>query len=1072
MLMCDTLIFSVLVFLSKLVGIQGCDQQILNKTSGFFTSPFYPQNYPNSTRCTWLILAPNDYTVTLIFHHFDVEAASPCIFDAVNIYDGSSIRDIQIGKYCGHNKLPPIQKSTGSAMLVELITDVSDHFTGFNCSYHVVKRALNCSDQQTDEENQNIILNGTTGDLVSIFTQPQTVHCTWRIIPHYSATLKRLHLNFTSLDALFNCSRTKVSIYAGMILDSSNLAHEFCSPSQVPPSDTVYRSRVIWVDFKATNISEWKRSFFAAHFNLVEGYWKCSPDNSDENNNINVHESVNPAFHYNDPKKPINTPLNCMWHLNVPQGFRVKLEFQEFLFSGDCEEGRIEILDGHVERGEFCGPSKPWAIYSSSEKMYLKMSKTLSKKNMVKFTARIYAVKNAPDRCSTINTPDINRNIRLSGKQGIFFSPNYPSFYNPNFECVWTITVPHPWRVRLSFDTFSTEGYNCAYDYVEVRDGLGSNSPLSGKFCGSTKPRDVYSSSSQLWIRFTTDKSTEQKGFLASYSVFLPEPNKCSIKNKLEENNDLQEAGHSGFILSPNYPSTYPTNIQCTWKITVPVQNQVELRFENISLPSWCQEAHVKVIDGKSLFGNLLGTYCGDDVPVYIHSTSNIITVMFMSSSEDPGDYRGFNISYNAVRTAPDEVCKTGITTQNSHLSLTRNHGYFASPLVLHQSNFNPFDMSCTWYARAPQGYHIELSFDVIRFPSEHCIDHYVEVRDGDTLVSPLITRRCSELGKRVYSSGRYLVIRLESRRTGRYRGFTARYRMIRAGNCSKDFDDTWNLNLSLHGNNSGVLTSPGYPAPYPPGIQCFWKVSVPRMAGGMSMYIVLEFSEVSLGPNCSTDYVEVKNGLYSFSPVLGRFCGEMDRVKLQPTGPNILVHFKSSNWTNRSNRSNSSVGFYATFYSTGNPNAPVGQGNSSPVGAIVIILGSFGGIVILTLTAIFVYWLVTKDHIHRPIFRRAPPPRDLTPLPGNGVPTLDDIPAVLIAEDRPPTYSEAVEEDALEMTAADVAVVHGGHTGETDTEPPTEEAQGLDNPAYMTSTLELRGDPPSYEDLYGIDPS
>ncbi|EDO39007.1 predicted protein, partial [Nematostella vectensis] len=342
---------------------------ILNKTSGFFTSPFYPQNYPNSTRCTWLILAPNDYTVTLIFHHFDVEAASPCIFDAVNIYDGSSIRDIQIGKYCGHNKLPPIQKSTGSAMLVELITDVSDHFTGFNCSYHVVKR-------------------------------------------------------------------------------------------------------------------------------------------------------------------------------------------------------------------------------------------------------------------------DINRNIRLSGKQGIFFSPNYPSFYNPNFECVWTITVPHPWRVRLSFDTFSTEGYNCAYDYVEVRDGLGSNSPLSGKFCGSTKPRDVYSSSSQLWIRFTTDKSTEQKGFLASYS-----------------NNDLQEAGHSGFILSPNYPSTYPTNIQCTWKITVPVQNQVELRFENISLPSWCQEAHVKVIDGKSLFGNLLGTYCGDDVPVYIHSTSNIITVMFMSSSEDPGDYRGFNISYNAVRT-------------------------------------------------------------------------------------------------------------------------------------------------------------------------------------------------------------------------------------------------------------------------------------------------------------------------------------------------------------------------------------------------------------------------------------
>ena len=129
-------------------------------------------------------------------------------------------------------------------------------------------------------------------------------------------------------------------------------------------------------------------------------------------------------------------------------------------------------------------------------------------------------------RCSTINSKDINSNIRLDdGDSGIVMTPNYPSAYPPKFECIWIITVPMQYRIKLHFKTFEFEDHKCKYDYVEIRDGGTSNSPTKGKkLCGNSDdvPNDVYSSSNQLWIYFKSDHSDQMKGFLASYSSVLP----------------------------------------------------------------------------------------------------------------------------------------------------------------------------------------------------------------------------------------------------------------------------------------------------------------------------------------------------------------------------------------------------------------------------------------------------------------------------------------------------------------------------------------------------------------------
>lgn len=58
---------------------------------------------------------------------------------------------------------------------------------------------------------------------------------------------------------------------------------------------------------------------------------------------------------------------------------------------------------------------------------------------------------------------------------------------------------------------------NCAYDYLEVRDGTKENSPLIGRFCGYDKPEDIRSTSNTLWMKFVSDGTVNKAGFAANF---------------------------------------------------------------------------------------------------------------------------------------------------------------------------------------------------------------------------------------------------------------------------------------------------------------------------------------------------------------------------------------------------------------------------------------------------------------------------------------------------------------------------------------------------------------------------
>lgn len=126
----------------------------------------------------------------------------------------------------------------------------------------------------------------------------------------------------------------------------------------------------------------------------------------------------------------------------------------------------------------------------------------------------------------------------------------------------------------------------------------------------------------------------------------------------------------------------------------------------------------------------------------------------------------------------------------------------------------------------------------------------------------------------------------------------------------------------------------------------------------------------------------------------------------------------------------------------------------------------TFAGFVVVSVCLMCIYWLCKKRWARARHRRRHPPePHDLTVLSSLPHPALDDIPDCLIAEDRPPSYDDAVhnEEPQQDSTQEPGQLPHGQEDNPEPTPSAQEVGGGLDNPGFAS-------DPPSYESLYGTE--
>uniref|UniRef100_A0A4W3HJH8 Adhesion G-protein coupled receptor G6 n=1 Tax=Callorhinchus milii TaxID=7868 RepID=A0A4W3HJH8_CALMI len=129
------------------VGQSWCWQRC---PTGQFTSPCYPDLYPNDLKCEWTIRAPMGFSVQLTFQDFTLEEAQGCIYDSVIISTGADTI-----KLCGITASGLTLSSTGSSLNVSFRTDFSIQKKGFTASYTQVAVSL---------RNQKVVLSRDSTD--------------------------------------------------------------------------------------------------------------------------------------------------------------------------------------------------------------------------------------------------------------------------------------------------------------------------------------------------------------------------------------------------------------------------------------------------------------------------------------------------------------------------------------------------------------------------------------------------------------------------------------------------------------------------------------------------------------------------------------------------------------------------------------------------------------------------------------------------------------------------------------------------------------------------------------------
>ena len=98
-------------------------------------------------------------------------------------------------------------------------------------------------------------------------------------------------------------------------------------------------------------------------------------------------------------------------------------------------------------------------------------------------------------------------------------------------------------------------------------------------------------------------------------------------------------------ILSPHHPGYYPPLTRCRWTINVPRGNTIKLRFLEFQLedhPS-CLNDFLDIYSGPKP-RKFMGRYCGERFPALLVSSSNAMTITFVSNGKVSGS--GFKLHY------------------------------------------------------------------------------------------------------------------------------------------------------------------------------------------------------------------------------------------------------------------------------------------------------------------------------------------------------------------------------------------------------------------------------------------
>lgn len=639
---------------------------------------------------------------------------------------------------------------------------------------------------------------------------------------------------------------------------------------------------------------------------------------------------------FSSPSHP-NSNHKCEWRITATHGERIVLNITDFDIhkSNNCKTDYLEIRDGYWNKspllGKFCG-SKPFddLIITVGSRMLITYV-TSSKQALHRgFTASYEAV--------------CGGDVYLEN-DGRLESPNFPLDYMPNKECIWKISVAEEYQVGLRFQSLEIENHdNCAYDYIEVRDGHSNDAHLIGIFCGYKLPNDIKSTSNSLMVKFVSDGSVQKTGFSAIIMQEIDECDnydhncahncintlggyECSCKIGHELHSDKKSCedacggiietsiatiASTGTITSPSFPEMYPASKNCVWEIVAPEQYRITLNFTHFELegnniyPIECEYDYLAVYSkvNDNLFEKH-GIFCGSKSIPLLTSVTNILRIEF--NSDNSVQKSGFaaifstDIDECAVNNGGcKHVCRNTIGSyvcschngyqlhDNKHdckeggckFEITTPQGEISSPNF---PELYPAKTDCIWHFKTTPGHRIRLNFVVFEMESHpECSYDHISIYDGSTPNSPILGKFCgSKAPYPVAANTNEMYMTFKSDASIQRKGFRAVHSTSCGGRLRATNQVQFLYSHAQYGNRN-----------YNNRADCDWSITA---EDGKNVQLIFNTFELELESTCSYDYVDIYGGLDEYSgPLYGRFCGNTIPPEILSMNEALLIRFQS----------------------------------------------------------------------------------------------------------------------------------------------------------------------------------
>ncbi|MBI2969081.1 MAG: Ig-like domain-containing protein [Bacteroidetes bacterium] len=649
----------------------------LTDPSGTFSDGSGTNDYYQNSDCQWLIQPANASSITLSFTSFNTEAG----YDSVVVYDGVDVNAPILMIWWG-DTLPPALFSSGGSLLVHFQSDATVNAPGWEANYtSVISIPTYCSGTVPLTASSDSFSDGSaTNDYA------ENSNCSWLIQPAGAAYIT---LNFTS----FSTETDYDFVYVYQGVDSTAPLLAFLSGSSIPQTITATGGSMFvqFVSDYIVNAAGW------------DAYYNSSTSQLSFCSGQTTLTSPSGSFSDGSGLSDYLPNSDCSWLIQPANATSVTLTFTSF----GTESGYdfVYVYDGSdsttTQLGAFSGTTLPSSISSTGGSMFV-LFVSDSTINNSGWSADYTSIIGAQVFCSGTTN--------LTAVTDTFSDGSGASDYLENSNCSWLIQPVGANNVTLHFTNFDVEN---GYDFVNVYDGADGTAPLLAAFTGSSLPPPVSSTGNTMFVQFTSDYTVNSTGWDAYYDTTVVAPFGCSGLTTLTTPTGSFDDGSGA--------SEYLVNTNCEWLIQPVAVSNIALHFTAFNTESGYD--FVKVYDGTSSGGSLLGSFSGNTLPPVVTATSGAMFVQFTSDGSVNAD--GWAAYYDTTYVAPFGC--SGTTT------LTNSSDCFSDG----SDTSNYLDNAdCKWLIQPTGATTITLTFS--SFITEAGYDS-VMIYDGATTSDPLL---------------------------------------------------------------------------------------------------------------------------------------------------------------------------------------------------------------------------------------------------------------------------------------------------------------------------------------------